>query len=91
MATSSVTVAAYNTYVIANRAPGRFSPTPGAGVIRYFSCGTVIYIQEVSGTNACSCNECTSAWGRTATSSGYAYIHRGNLNPYNGGACECYY
>jgi hypothetical protein len=86
--------AAYTSYVIANRAPARNAPNTSAPIYRYRLCGTSYSVTEVAGQYACSCNECTSIWakhGNAVSEEWPTYIHRGNLNPYTGGACECWY
>lgn len=92
---SSDTLAAYNTSVVANNAPGRGGPSASYGIIKRYACGQRINIDQVVGQYACSCNECTSYWGNVNPPPGSpigfeTYIHRGNLNPVYRG-CECYY
>jgi len=85
-------LAAYSTYVIADGAPVRGTPSTLYSPHTTLSCsGNSIMITEVTGEYACSCNECTSIWGAWHQIVwDMAYIHRGNLNPVWSG-CECYY
>lgn len=92
---SSLTVdgalAGYSTYVVQNNSPCRSGPGTFYSLVRTFNCGNSIFVNEVTGSYACGCNECTDRWAQVKISptGSVCYIHRGNLNPYNGGACEC--
>jgi hypothetical protein len=90
-ATAQSAAAAYNTYVITNGAVVRRGPYVASNnACNTFNCGKYLSGVEVDGAYACSCNECTSRWFQhVGCYNDCCYIHRGNLNPYNGGVCEC--
>lgn len=85
----SASASSYYTYVVSDGAHCRYGASTDSPIKGNIGCGTRIYGSEYIGVSASSCNEFNSNVWFWIPASG-CYVHRGTLNPYGGGECECW-